>query len=1351
MIPPIKPSDPLKQPISISDVDLAATDFGNLTLLLKLGSDADKHLFAGKFFISQINIGSKNWYEEFRDPNGFVTMALMGNIGDMNKLLQMIRYDADPTYQGYVPLYISANDMLNFGECSGKHTCGQAEPCADHRSAQPHKEPQAAISTVLLDVTVGAKELCAATRCNLCNAEEGCGWCPGLCNSGNEGGKCMIGSLDKPRFENCPSAERTGLTYRQCEAGAGNIVAVAGGVGGAALLLLILTAIFLTWVTRRHGAVLIYAKKKRADFVRAGNKAQILPPADANYSQFFCLLVLVGGIVVVILMTSGSSSPACNFTETYFLDKASRIHLSLDNCQVRFLPTRVQPAPDNALQAVKIKIAYDSAPGVTLESSTCGVNATFSITNNRDDAVKYIGYYCYLEILVPDRFVMPQTTIVATGQNVTTVRAGPMDADAPDFGIDFGPNSFDISGVYVDARLENVSAKVFNFNVVHGGLIAVDLLSPNAKFTSTDADMIVTTKTETHVEFWQKSDTLVCLTAAKGSLYVNDACRRICKFQDEGRRFMHHGQQHQDLMDADPMSMEEEHDFDMADVADPPPGSRAARPPSTRAAPPSSQSSRRVDPWQCEGVPSVVAGKFIVNCSKYDPVKAAEDDQCPVGAPYLQKSKVPNIIGCTDLATCILTESPQCLCKPACDMANLNPPGECNDFGQCCQTICAGYSRADMFPREDMPRCGTAVDSILYPWCDGQGMRQQWNFTSELGQMSLQVMDASLNTKTKTIAAVHSYKGAAPVSSVEAVLDLLAEDKVTLDEQFHPGGGNQPTQQWFSLRLRGPGTPEGSVGEFVFVESIRYLIIQPWMFSVLSQGLLSPAKGAVTMRLNPAFCPSYSDPNSQLFQDRLVAMRALLIKNMENPPNALSTKAIPANAVLSFVSVNATEPRVFKNDPATNQIGVNLVKQSDYPLVMAILFLSLGLPIVTSLLLVSMCVSAGRRRLSEFRDQQLAQNQMTENLATIIAVANKDPDGDGEFFVPEKIWEMIGRTNFFYMFEDFIGDAEAQRTAFAQWTMVAVEVIVIALPNAVILVIAASIKTAWQASRCEFRSDKCNCLSETDFIMQIPNILTYIVYANFAVEVAELSLYYLAIPYKALRRVVRHLFYTVLFEGVFLGLVFLFVVVLFVLLGVLINPIQVSPYAIALVGTTACCASLFAKLSKFQTRVRRAVAKRVEVEKRKLKAVPPVLLDSMIRKNVEQAMHDNGLSTPAICITVFVFGLFLALVYIFLFVGFSAFTDSSSVVAGVINSGIAAALAIGAQQAVAKDGEEEDIKDDVDMMQAKVMRSVTKVMEMVAKQIDLAMRLFMRMKQGMTQESSEGETVTEDVQTAAAH
>jgi len=868
MIPPNKPGSA----VELSDVDIAATEYGNVTLMLKLGSDAAKHLAAGRFFLNKINIGSRNWYEEFNDVNGFVTLALMGKIDDMNKLLEQVRYDADPTYQGYVPLYVTVNDMLNFGECSGSHQCGQSAPCADHRNAEAHQEPQPMIADALLDVTIGAKTLCSATSCKDCNAEEGCGWCPGLCsNPDGTGGKCMIGDTDKPRFENCPVSARDGFTYRQCEGGASNIVAIGAGVGGAVFLLMICVGVFLTWVSRRHGEVLVYAKKKRADFIRAGHKMHILPPPEANYNQFFFLLAVVACVVGTLLLTSGSSTPSCEFTETYFLDKASSIHMELDSCTVRFLPTRLKPAPDNALQAIKVKIAYENAPGVTLQAETCGVDASFSITNSRDDAVRYLGYYCNIEVLVPDRFVMPQTTIVALGENVTTVRAGPMDKDAPDFGLDFGPNSFELEGNFLNARLENISAKVFNFNVLHGGLIAVDLLAPTADFRSMDADMIVTSKTETHVDFWQKTksfgiDTpLVCLTAAEGSLYVNDACREICEYKDQTRRFMDATSTKSSLMDADPIPR----NAGLAAAAQ----AAVAQRESNSSARAGAATDRRVNPWLCEIGDPLLDNTW--NCSLYDPVEAEAKDRCVVGAPYLKKSDVPQIDGCTDLENCILDESPQCLCKPTCDMADLDPPGTCNDFGQCCQTICAGYSRADMFPRANMPRCGTTIDPVLYWWCNGQGMRQQWRFTSDAGQISLHVRDPSLDDpmNDRAVPMVSSYKGAAPVAEVTAALDILYPDQITLDEQFHPGGANAPLQQWFSLRLRGPGAPEASIGEFIVVESIRYLVIMPWMFSVFSQGLLAPKKGAVTLRLNPAFCPSYLDPESQAFQDRLVQAR----------------------------------------------------------------------------------------------------------------------------------------------------------------------------------------------------------------------------------------------------------------------------------------------------------------------------------------------------------------------------------------------------------------------------------------------------------------------------------------------
>ncbi|KAJ1487051.1 hypothetical protein T484DRAFT_1787812 [Baffinella frigidus] len=60
-------------------------------------------------------------------------------------------------------------------------------------------------------------------------------------------------------------------------------------------------------------------------------------------------------------------------------------------------------------------------------------------------------------------------------------------------------------------------------------LIAVDLTTTiEGTFKSVSADMTVTSKKRTSVEFWEKSANKVCLTAAKGSLFVDDACNSVC-------------------------------------------------------------------------------------------------------------------------------------------------------------------------------------------------------------------------------------------------------------------------------------------------------------------------------------------------------------------------------------------------------------------------------------------------------------------------------------------------------------------------------------------------------------------------------------------------------------------------------------------------------------------------------------------------------------------------------------------------------------------------------------------------------------------------------------------------------
>ena len=110
-----------------------------------------------------------------------------------------------------------------------------------------------------------------------------------------------------------------------------------------------------------------------------------------------------------------------------------------------------------------------------------------------------------------------------------------------------------------------------------------------------------------------------------------------------------------------------------------------------------------------------------------------------------------------------------------------------------------------------------------------------------------------------------------------------------------------------------------------------------------------------------------------------------------------------------------------------------------------------------------------------------------------------------------------------------------------------------------------------------------------------------------------------------------------------------------------------------------------------------------------------------------------------IAVSVFTFGMSLMVVYVFLFIGFNAFTDPNDTISGLINSSVAFGVSLGAHYAYAKDGDEEDVKDAVDQMQEQVMRTLKKVFQMVTNQLDLAMKLFKRMQNNID-DAAEGES-----------
>jgi hypothetical protein len=371
-----------------------------------VGNDASKHAKSGLFFFRSIMENSRMWFEEFVQ-DGLRVTKVDGRLSEVNAVLRTLQYDANDVYQGYVPFLLTASDNKNFGECSGDHECGALDPCVNFKLAQRHTDVRMGVLNSVVDVTVGAPAKCNFNDCEKCNAQAGCGWCPTSC--AELGGKCMMATEDrsKPRFETCVAGPVKGQVrgWRQCVVVEPNIGAVIGGaVGPAAFVLLILLYIWVRWVQRRHGSVPIYFKKKRSDAARYMRKLNVMPPEEASYLQVFSLVVIVAvTVLVVIIMSTAGGEPTCVFDQQFFLDKANTVTLRLDNCLVRFLPAKMQAPPDNELEAVKVKFSLKKDPKIQLQGSWCGRDVNFTVVNSLPDSIKYIGYYCSVEILVPDK------------------------------------------------------------------------------------------------------------------------------------------------------------------------------------------------------------------------------------------------------------------------------------------------------------------------------------------------------------------------------------------------------------------------------------------------------------------------------------------------------------------------------------------------------------------------------------------------------------------------------------------------------------------------------------------------------------------------------------------------------------------------------------------------------------------------------------------------------------------------------------------------------------------------------------------------------------------------------------
>lgn len=333
---------------------------------------------------------------------------------------------------------------------------------------------------------------------------------------------------------------------------------------------------------------------------------------------------------------------------------------------------------------------------------------------------------------------------------------------------------------------------------------------------------------------------------------------------------------------------------------------------------------------------------------------------------------------------------------------------------------------------------------------------------------------------------------------------------------------------------------------------------------------------------------------------------------------------------------------------------------------------------------------------------------------------------EAEEISEEKVNEIVGQTNFFYVYEEFSGDAEEARTNQVEVQIVAQQVSVAFFPTILPLYVLALFNKAMLAEMCEFRNDKCTCLQEKPKIGVVINILVSI---HWILSAAELAGYYLRIPYSKFKSLVRTLFYISFSFFIWLTMSLIFLLIAWVYLGLNVNPLKAGPFVVSASGILLFTMFTLIKNQNFQTRISKGLSKGIDQRKGEinaLKSLPVAVLDMMMTKNINRALKANGISFPSILLKSIFSGMLLTIAFVVLFIGFEAFSDPKKQEAGILNCVLTLVLAVAAMQ-VSRAMDMEEFNGRLQRLEQEIMVEINETIDLVARQSELAQKLIDKM------------------------
>lgn len=306
-----------------------------------------------------------------------------------------------------------------------------------------------------------------------------------------------------------------------------------GAVGGPLLLVTLLSLYTLTmWARRVHGTVPTYLARILRSASAASTKIPFMPIGGDNVVQLVLLFVCITIFIFVTLIDVGNFQL---MESRYSIGDATDFSLRTDACAVKFL-SKQGTSFQSAVQIRTDISTNETFDGVTVETDFCADSQLLQVNNTRDSISRYVGYRCVIDVEIPAYadYTIPSLHISNLGSKLTSL-AKSKDSDA----VDFGANSFSISGTTIEMQLANVKARRFHVPFLDSGHIIMNNITfLSLEVRTASADVVVTVSNEPAMMFpfsvlYQQARNNVCFMSKDDSksdrLYKTvDRCITMC-------------------------------------------------------------------------------------------------------------------------------------------------------------------------------------------------------------------------------------------------------------------------------------------------------------------------------------------------------------------------------------------------------------------------------------------------------------------------------------------------------------------------------------------------------------------------------------------------------------------------------------------------------------------------------------------------------------------------------------------------------------------------------------------------------------------------------------------------------